>query len=368
MPSIEQKIEELEDEIRNTQYNKATQHHIGKLKAKIARLKEDAAQRDREGIGVGGRKYMVKKTGHASVALIGFPSAGKSTLLNRLTNAESEVGSYHFTTLSIVPGILEYKCAQIQILDLPGLIRGASHGKGRGREVLGAARNADLCLILLDVFNTNIDALLSELRKSGIRLNERPPDINMSTSDRGGVVVNSTVEQTHIDEDLIKSILKEYGIVNANLVLRDDIDEDQLIDFLAGNRIYSRMIVVVNKVDLVDDRTLDAVLDDIGDSDPICISAEAGTGIERLKEKIFDALNFIRVYLKPQGEDADMEEPLVVQNGSTVGAVCDILHRDFQRKFRYARVWGPSGKFPGQNVGLDHELADRDVLSIIIRR
>ncbi len=53
---------------------------------------------------------------------------------------------------------------------------------------------------------------------------------------------------------------------------------------------------------------------------------------------------------------------------SDVGMVCDILHRDFRRLFRYAQVWGPSGKFPGQTVGLAHILKDGDVLSIVTRR
>ncbi|MEC7544524.1 MAG: TGS domain-containing protein, partial [Candidatus Thermoplasmatota archaeon] len=74
------------------------------------------------------------------------------------------------------------------------------------------------------------------------------------------------------------------------------------------------------------------------------------------------------VFLKPQGEDADMVEPLIIKDTSTVRHVCEKLHRDFVRKFRYARVKGPSAKFDWQRVGLDHLLKDGDVLSIIVRR
>ncbi len=76
----------------------------------------------------------------------------------------------------------------------------------------------------------------------------------------------------------------------------------------------------------------------------------------------------MQVFLKPRGEEADLEEPLIVKADSDVGMVCDILHRDFRRLFRYAQVWGPSGKFPGQTVGLDHVLKDGDILSIVTRR
>ena len=83
------------------EYNKATSHHIGKLKAKLSKLKEESLQRSSGG--TKGQGFHVKKSGDATVVLVGFPSVGKSTLLNNITNAESKVGAYQFTTLDIVP-------------------------------------------------------------------------------------------------------------------------------------------------------------------------------------------------------------------------------------------------------------------------
>ena len=134
-----------------TQKNKATNAHIGKLKAKIAalRARKEKAQAHAKASG-GGPGFEVKKSGDASVALVGFPSVGKSSLISQLTEVESEVGNFAFTTLTCIPGLMEHKGAKIQILDLPGLIKGAAEGKGRGKEILNVIRGADMVLYVLD--------------------------------------------------------------------------------------------------------------------------------------------------------------------------------------------------------------------------
>ncbi|QLH75720.1 MAG: GTP-binding protein [Methanomassiliicoccales archaeon] len=367
MATIEDQIKEIQAEIDKTQVNKKTEYHLGKLKAKIARLKIEAEKRRSQGGGTG-RSYGVKKSGNATVALVGFPSVGKSTMLNRLTDAKSEVGSYDFTTLDVIPGIMEYKGAKIQVLDLPGLIRDASKGKGRGREVLSVVRSADLILFVMDPYDTNIHVLVSELETAGIRLNTRPPDVVITRRDQGGIDVKTTVELTKMTEEYAKEIVMEYGHVSADVVIREDINVDQLIDVLAGNRIYMKAIMAVNKVDTADPEYLEQLKVKLQEWHPVFISAQAGIGLEELKEAIFKHIDLIRVYLKKQGQEADLKEPLIVRRDSTVGDVCDSLHRVFRQNFRYATVWGKSAKFPGQMVGLDHVLQDGDILSIIIRR
>ena len=350
---IEEKIKDIEDEIQKTPYNKATSHHIGKLKAKLSKLKEESIQRSSSG--TKGQGFHVKKSGDATVVLVGFPSVGKSTLLNELTNAESKVGAYQFTTLDIVPGVMEYKNAKIQVFDIPGIITGASTGKGRGREILSVARTAELIVVIL-----------KELRNIGIRQNEWPPDVTVKRRRTGGVHVSSTVPLTHLDEKTIRSIINEYGMHNADVLFRDDVTMDQFIDVLDRNKSYVPMLILLNKVDLVDEVYLEEMKKQLPEFIPI--SADKKLNIDNLKETIFENLNLVRVYLKPQGRKADMNDPLVIKKGSTVIDACDKLHKEFVKNFRHAKIWGTSVKFPGQKVGPDHVLEDEDVLRIILKK
>jgi ribosome-interacting GTPase 1 len=366
MATIEEQIKALEEEIFNTQKNKATEHHIGKLKAKIAKLKAQIELQKIKSSSAGPR-YYIKKSGDATVAIVGFPSVGKSSLLNYLTGSRSEVAEYHFTTLEVIPGVMVYKGARIQILDMPGLIKGASKGKGRGREVLTAARAADIILLLGDVFNYRLDVLERELYEAGIRLDKQPPNISIVPENKGGIAVRSTVTLSRMTEWEIAEILRAYGIVNASVTLREDIDTESLVDFLAGNRVYIPSVVAINKSDLKYEGVEEKIRETAG-KDHLEVSAVTGQGLEELKELIYRRLGFIRIYLKPKGGKADLKEPMVLLDGSTIRTVCEHLHRDFVDLFRYALVWGESAKFPGQSVGLDHALADTDVVSIITKR
>src|ERR687892_1453997 len=194
---IPEKIKAIQDEIHKTQINKATEFHIGLLKAKIARLRREMDENTHgKTVSTGGASagFDVRKAGDATVVLIGLPSVGKSTLLNALTNAKSRVASYQFTTLTAVPGIMEYRGARIQILDLPGIIEGAATGRGIGKRVLSVARNADLVLMVLDVFQPHhLGILKNELAEIGIKIDEQPPNIVVEKTSMGGISINAQV-------------------------------------------------------------------------------------------------------------------------------------------------------------------------------
>lgn len=118
--SVAAKIAEIESEMARTQKNKATEGHLGLLKAKLAKLRREQVDQVMKSGGAKGEGFDVIKSGDARIGLIGFPSVGKSTLLNKITDTYSEVNEREFTTLTCVPGVIKYRGSKLQLLDLPG--------------------------------------------------------------------------------------------------------------------------------------------------------------------------------------------------------------------------------------------------------
>jgi len=363
--TIEQQIKEIEEEIARTQYNKATEHHIGLLKAKIARLKEKAANAKKVG---GGKGFAVKKEGDATLVMVGFPSVGKSTLLNRLTGAKSQVAAWEFTTKEVIPGILWHRGAKIQILDIPGIIEGAAEGKGMGKMILSTVRTADMILIVTDPQRIDkITPIFDELEKANIRLDKEPPDIKINKKQLGGITING---KPGLSENTIKDVLKTFGILNADVIIKKPITIDQLIDYVSKSCVYIPSLIVLNKADELNPNEIKKVEENVKQKlkkDMIAISAEKNINIDQLKDIIYEKLKLIQVYTKRK-EGKELGEPMIVKKGTTIREICLKIHKDFVEKFKYALVNGKSAKYPNQRVGLDHVVMDQDIITIITEK
>lgn len=360
-----QKIAEIEAEMARTQKNKATSHHLGTLKAKLAKLRRELIEPKGGGGAKPGEGFDVAKTGDSRIGFVGFPSVGKSTLLSNLAGVYSEVAAYEFTTLTTVPGVIRYKGAKIQLLDLPGIIEGAKDGKGRGKQVIAVARTCNLILIVLDVLKPlhHKKILEKELEGFGIRLNKKPPNISVKVKEKGGINLTVTCHQSILDGDLVKSILSEFRICNADVVLREDATEDDLIDVVEGNRVYVPCLYVLNKIDQISIEELDIIYK-IQHAVPI--SAHHKWNFDDLLEKIWSYLALVRIYTKPKGQLPDYTAPVVLQQGkTTLENFCDNIHKSIMQSFKCALVWGASVKHQPQKVGKEHELVDEDVVQIV---
>ncbi|SCP04915.1 GTP-binding protein, putative [Plasmodium ovale] len=359
---ILEKIKEIEAEMARTQKNKATEYHLGQLKAKLAKSQLLEAPK-------GGKKgdgFDVQRQGDARICLIGFPSVGKSTLLSKITSTSSEIADYEFTTLTCKPGIISYKDAKIQLLDLPGIIQGAAEGRGRGRQVIAVAKSCDMIMMILDATRDNSQKLKleNELKSVGIRINQEPQRITLTRKKVGGVVINSTVPLTKMDNKLIMSILHQYKIHNCNLLFNEDATVDDLIDVIEGNRKYIKCIYVYNKIDMLPLEEINAIA---SGENSVVISSSKSWNLDILKEYIFQKLEIIRVYTKVRKEKPDFTNPITLtrQRGSqNVEAVLNQIHKDMIKDFKFALVWGRSTKHNPQRVDLHHKLADEDVIQI----
>ncbi len=361
MPTIDEQIAETEDLLKRTKRNKATEHYIGTMLARLSKLralKEHKSSGRKSGPG-----YSVKKRGDATVVLIGFPSVGKSTLLNALTSAKSKVAPYDFTTIKAIPGMMNYNGASIQLIDAPGIIREAALGKGRGREVISVVRNADLILIMLDDKVKRLPVIKKELYNANIRLDEAPPRITIKKDVKGGLIIDSLVKQD-LSVDSIKSVFREFSYVNAKVLLKEKFTLERLVDALSRNRKYVKVLLLINKIDLMSKSLLHRIKKQFPNA--VFISAEKELGLDELRDGIWVVLGFMRIYMKKSGAEPDYEEPLILRGKVTVREVVKGIRKSHGNLIN-AQVWGKSAKFPGQKVGLKHKLMDEDVVTLYFK-
>lgn len=352
---IKMRIKRIEKEIRDTPYHKGTEHHIGLLRAKLAKLKDSEIEAGKKS--GGGMGYAIKKQGDATVVLVGPPSAGKSTLVNKLTNANSRVAPYAFTTVTVVPGMMKYKDAMIQILDVPGLIEGAHEGKGRGREVLSVVRGCDLLIIISDIKRKQeIDEIKKTLQGNGIRINIPRPKVRIEKRLKGGVIIHSNFKQ-EVPLEVIKQLARELGIKNAEITINEKLSMERLIDGLSKNRVFIPALSVLNKIDE------QQINEDM--SEFVLISAEQDINLDKLRELIWEKLDFLRVYLIRESEEPNQDNPIVVRNGIDLKAVAELIGSDFSEIKKRARIWGKGAKFPGQEVSLTKKVEEGMIIRFV---
>ena len=151
----------------------------------------------------------------ADVGLVGFPNAGKSTLLSVITDAKPKIGNYEFTTLKPNLGIVNYKDFKSFIMaDIPGIIEGASDGKGLGHYFLRHIERNSTLLFMIPADSDNIvksyNVLLNELKKYNPELLDKSRLIAITKSD----LLDSELEE-EIALELVKSINVPFIFISS---------------------------------------------------------------------------------------------------------------------------------------------------------
>lgn len=350
----QEKLKALQKMLSTCPSHKGCEVLRAEIKTKISKLKEKLIK-EKEAK-KGGFSLAVKKEGAAQVVLVGPPNTGKSSLLNVLTKAKSQVGEYPFTTTKPKIGILEHQTVKIQVVDMPPII---AAGAVKQATYFAIIRNADLVLIVIDDL-ARLDPLLKEFQESNIILNREKPAIKIKRESTGGLeIIGEKLIQAKIDD--VKKILRDNNIANATIEIFDKVTLENFFEVLDEKIAYLPALIVLNKQDKLGKTTKK------GNFEIIPVSAFQGNNLELLKDKIWQYLRLIKIYTKEPGKPSIKENPITLKQGSSIKDMVKLVHKDFVRKFKYARVWGKSSKHNGASVGLDHKLADDDVVEIHLK-
>ena len=350
-------IKRVENEIRDTPYDKSSEHHHGRLKAKLSKLKEELYGVATGG-GGGGLGYSIKHSGDATAVLVGLLSVGKSTLLNAVTNADSKVGNYDFTTMGVIPGMMKYMGISVQILDLPGLLEGASKNKSFGKRVLSVIRASDLVILMTDGQRLEwIPKMEDELYKAGIRLGQAKPRISFRKTNRGAIQVVDPYKG--LAEDVVMSVCKEMGLSNAIVQFEEKItDVSLLIDALTKSRVYLPVVKIINKSDQIPNSKRQ-VENYALKNDCLLMSADKKIGIDKFRDMVWERLGLVRVYLKRiRNKAADKNEPLIIKINKTLTDVLSKISEEMRGDVKSVHIWGKKARFPGQKVSFNFPVFD----------
>jgi len=160
---------------------------------------------------------------YSDISIIGLPNAGKSTLIQKLTNSKAKIGDYEFTTTSPNIGVLNNSESLITICDLPGILEGASDGIGMGRRVLKHLRNTKFIIYLIDPINDkfNISSQISMLENELFKFDENYQSIKKL------IVINKSDQLSTTNEEYLNiSCLNENGIDKLVSIIQEEFKED----------------------------------------------------------------------------------------------------------------------------------------------
>lgn len=305
-----EKVASLEDLIATIPKHKGTDKLRADLRRKLSQLRKDAASRKK-----GGRTdlYNVEKEGAAQFALVGFPNAGKSSVLACLTNATPVIAEYPLSTVTPLPGMMPFEDIQFQLVDLPPVGNEATDGW-----VSAVLRYADALMLIVDL-----------------------------------------ADDPEVQAELLFDQLGQWNIIPATAEASEPASPK------AG--ISKKAVIVANKKDLPEGGASFPKLREKYGQLYRCIgiSALRKEHIEDLKHMLFEISGIIRVYSKPPGKEPDFSTPFTISSGSTILDLAKIIHKDFISNLKFARIWG-SGKFDGQRVEKNHILQDKDIIEFHI--
>jgi small GTP-binding protein len=181
-----------------------------------------------------------------------------------------------------------------------------------------------------------------------------------------GILYYENCQIQIIDLPPIGSDNFDTGIINTSdtaLIVVEKIHEIPEVEKVL-EKFKGKKIIVFNKIDLYDEDTKRKINETLKSKryNYVAISCKTLENIPELKEKIFKSFNKIRVYTKTPGNAEPDKDPVIMSPEATVEDIAKIIFKGKLNIIRRTRIWGPSSKFGGQEVGIKHQLKDKDIL------
>ena len=252
----------------------------------------------------------------ADVGLLGFPNAGKSTFLSVVTNARPEIANYEFTTLKPNLGVADFDNTSLLIADIPGLIEGASKGKGLGDTFLRHVERTAVLLHLIDVYSDDIaksyTTIRNELKNYSHNLNSRP-EVVVLTKTEGldndilNMQINELRKVVNPKTDIIPiSSLAHHNLKETLRILKTKVDEVRSKDIEVSEEDSSVPVISLNEgqnSEVWDVYKTGCKTNESGEE--VSIFTVRGEKIERFARRTnfdqFDAVNRLRYIMKRMG-------------------------------------------------------------------
>ncbi len=350
-----EKLAALEEMKSQCPTHKGAENMKNEITKKIVRIKleieKEKTQASKKG---GGPSIAVKKDGAGQIVLVGVPNSGKTTFFNAMTGLNGLVGDYEFTTTLPDVGMIDFKGAKIQLVDLPPITEGSAEGKMNGREILAVVRNADAIVFVVSAQNAANEYLLlkNELELSGILLNRKKPNISVTPSSFPGFSLTGK-EFLKIPQEQLVEHLKAKGMHNVQVILREPTTLETIEEVMDETLEYKRCMIVLMK------STKHAEVK--REKGMVMYTWENTPEQKKVAlDLLFEVLDKVYVYTKKPGQEA-ATIPLIVNKGSNVLDVAALVHKDIVQNFKYAKIWG-SAKFDGQRVAKDYLVQDGDII------
>jgi len=237
---------------------------------------------------------------------------------------------------------------------------------GGGNQVV--IKKGEMQAVLVGLTNSGKSSILNELTNAQPKI----ASYGFTTQlPEPGILYFENCPIQIIDLPAIGADTFDTGIINTAdtaLLVVEKIHEIPEVEKVL-TKFSGKKIVVFNKIDIYDidtRRKIEATLKSKRYNFSI-ISCKTQEGLEELKEKLFKSFNRIRVYTKePNKKEAD-KYPIIMKPGTTVEQIARIIFKGRLDVIRKMRIWGPSSKFGGQEVGIKHELKDKDILEFSTR-